>query len=378
MRNLFCFALMATLALPAAAQRQTSYYAVDVRNRFSWEYDADVQHIFDNRYFVASNDAFIPSGTMNTLVLTPTAGFSVQQSRRVYHRIAVGAELAYDLGSQTWKGLFREPILFYDAHAQLERGVFEAVAGIFPRRFLEGSYSDAFFSGMYRNTDRQVEGVLLKWRSKRFFAELAGDRLSQHSDTGRERFQWITAGSWAATSWLSLGWMGTAYFFGEPTPGTGRFVQNHMVEPWLKVDLAGRTKWQELSLQAGLLAGYQQKGGPAELPVGGEFRLTARRWNIGVTNVTYVGGDQMPYFRDRSDDGSIYATRLYFGTPCYSGFYDYTEVAWMPRISHYLFLRIAAKFHFRESGFLGWQQQFSLRFSLDALRHRDTPMGRCL
>ena len=50
----------------------------------------------------------------------------------------------------------------------------------------------------------------------------------------------------------------------------------------------------------------------------------------------------------------------------------------MPRISHYLFLRIAAKFHFRESGFLGWQQQFSLRFSLDALRHRDTPMGRCL
>jgi hypothetical protein len=384
MRNLFCFALMATLAFPAFAQRQSGYYVMggsEIHNRFSWEYDADVQHIFDNRYFVASDDAFIPSGTMNTLVLAPTAGFSVQQSRQVHHRIVAGAELAYDLGSQTWKGLFREPILFYDAHVQLKRGVFEGVAGIFPRRFLEGAYSDAFFSGMYRNTDRQVEGVLLKWRSKRLYAELAGDQISQLDAVDRLQFQWITAGSWEAASWLSLGWMGTAYFFGEKTTDGkvyGRFLQNHLVEPWLKVDFARRTQWQELSLQAGLLAGYQKKAGPAELPLGGEFRVSARRWNIGVTNVTYVGGDQMPYFKDRSGDGAIYATRLYFGTPCYSGFYDYTEVAWTPRINHYLFLRIAAKFHFRESGFLGWQQQFSLRFSLDALRHRDTPMGRCL
>ena len=382
MRQLFCFALLVALALPVSAQRPHSYSAVgdlSARNRFSWEYDADFQLIFDNREFAPSGGAFIPSGTMNTAVFAPTVGFSVQQSRQVHHRLAVGVELAHDLGVRTWEGLATEPVLFYDVHVQTEKGVFEGLAGVFPRRYLEGDYTEALFSGMYRNTDRYVEGLFLKWRAKRFYTELGCDWMGQFG-AGRERFQVISFGRWAATEWLSLGWTGSFYRYGA-SAATRNVVDNHLLEPWIKMDFSQRTSWQELSVQLGALASYQhdraQSSSPF-LPYGGELKLTARRWNVGVSNITYLGRDLMPYFRETDPSGAIYATSLYFGTPCYSGFYDYAEVAWIPQISHYLFLRVAAKFHFGQGGFLGWQQQFSLRFNLDALRHRDTAMGRCL
>ena len=382
MRQLFCFALLVALALPVSAQRPHSYSAVgdlSARNRFSWEYDADFQLIFDNREFAPSGGAFIPSGTMNTAVFAPTVGFSVQQSRQVHHRLAVGVELAHDLGVRTWEGLATEPVLFYDVHVQTEKGVFEGLAGVFPRRYLEGDYTEALFSGMYRNTDRYVEGLFLKWRAKRFYTELGCDWMGQFG-AGRERFQVISFGRWAATEWLSLGWTGSFYRYGA-SAATRNVVDNHLLEPWIKMNFSQRTSWQELSVQLGALASYQhdraQSSSPF-LPYGGELKLTARRWNVGVSNITYLGRDLMPYFRETDPSGAIYATSLYFGTPCYSGFYDYAEVAWIPQISHYLFLRVAAKFHFGQGGFLGWQQQFSLRFNLDALRHRDTAMGRCL
>jgi len=372
MRKLFLILILSALALPGAAQMQ--------RNRLAWEYDADFQMIFDNRSFAVSHDAYIPSGTMNTLVLAPTAGFSIQQSRRVHHRLAVGAELAYDLGARSWSGLVREPLLFYDAHVQTREGVFEAVAGFFPRRFTEGYYSEAFISGMYRNTDRNIEGILLKWRAPHFYAELAGDMISQYGASSRGRYHWMTSGRWDPARWLSLGWTGSLYFYGR-SGEVSDAVQNHLVEPWGRVDFSHRTEWQELSLQAGALVGYQRRQAvdvQRELPVGGEFKFTVRRWNVGLTNVTYVGDNQMPYFRHRDSSGVPYAINVYFGTPCYSGFYDYMELAWIPRINQYLSMRIAAKFHFGQEGFLGWQQQFSLRLSLDALRRRDTTMGRCL
>ena len=376
MRKAICIALLVTLALPALAQSYRGSIRIDDlagRNRFSWEYDADFQFIFDNREFAASNNAFIPSGTMNTLVFAPTVGFSIQQSRQVHHRFAAGVELAYDLGSKTWAGLFREPILFYDAHVQTERGMFEAVAGIFPRRFMEGVYSEALFSGMYRNTDRNVEGALLKWRSSRFYTELLADYM------GPDRFQLVSFGRWGATQWLSLGWAGSYYQYASAVSRDR--VANHLLNPWLRMDFSARTPWQELSVQLGALASYQRVLDDAaypSMPLGGELKLTARRWNVGLSNITYVGGNLMPYFFMRSAEGGICGTALYFGTPCYNSFYDYVELAWIPQLSHYLSMRIAAKFHFGPSGFLGWQQQFSLRLSLDALRHRDTALGRCL
>lgn len=373
MRNAFFLLLLGALSLPAAAQRPD-------RNLFAWEYDADFQLIFDNREFAYSQDAVIPSGTLNVLVFAPTAGFSVQQSPRIHHRLTAGVELAHDFGSQTWRDLPREALLFYDAHVQARKGVFEGVAGIFPRRFLEGAYTEAFFSGYFRNTDRNLEGLLLKWRSARMYAELGCDWMGQYGYDRRERFQVISSGSWSATDWLSLGWTGSFYHYAcsELAPNV---VDNHLLEPWLKADFSRRTSWEELSLRAGALVGYQRdrvRSSRADVPFGGDLMLTARRWGLTLQNETYLGKSLTPLIAETDPAGVPYGAGLYFCSPAYDGFYDRLEFAWTPRLNRYMTMKLSARAHFGREGFLGWQQQFYLRFSLDALRHRAVVSGRCL
>ena len=385
MKKAICTTLLFAVMLTAGAQRPQARGYIDLselagRNRFAWEYDANLRYIFDNREFARSQDALIPSGTLNTLVLMPTVGFSVQQSRTVHHRVTAGLELAHDMGSQTWAGLATEPVAFYDAHVRTRRGVFEGLAGMFPRRYQEGDYTEAFFSGMYRDTDRVIEGVLLKWRSERFFTELGCDWMGQYGHDRRERFQIMSFGRWDATPWLALGWTGSFYHF-SVSDLVPNVVDNHQLEAWLKLDASRHTPWQELSLRAGLLGGYQRDRGYSDrfsTPVGGDFILTARRWNVALQNETYVGGNLLPLRGMTDPAGRSYGIDLYFRSPCYVGFYDRLQLAWTPNLTHYLSLRLAVRAHFGSGGYLGCQQQFGLQFNLDALRHRDTLSGRCL
>lgn len=364
MRRILTLLLFAALALPATAQRA----------HFNWEYDADFRYIFDNREFAYSNDAIIPSGTMHTIVLAPMAGFSVEQSPTVRHRLMVGVEFAHEMGSRTWTDFAREPLIFYNAHVRARKGSFDAFAGVFSRNNVEGAYGEAFFSGMFRNSDRNIDGVLLKWRAERFYAEIGFDWMGQYGPQTRERFQVFSAGRWQAKEWLQLGWSGSFYHYAcsQIAPNV---VDNHLLQPWAKADFSRQTRWQELSVQAGLYVAYQLdrgRGTTPDIPLGGEIKLTARRWNVMLQNTTYAGGNLMPYFRELDPAGIPYATNLYFGTPCFDGFFNLSEVAWTPQIARYVQLRLAARFYVGKQGFLGWQQIASLRFNLDALLHPAT------
>ena len=284
------------------------------------------------------------------------------------------------MGSQTWAGLAREPVAYYDAHVRTGRGVFEGLAGMYPRRFQEGEYTEAFYSGMLRDTDRILEGVLLKWRAERFYAELGCDWMGQYGHDRRERFEVASFGRWDAKPWLALGWTGSFYHFAcsELAPNV---VDNHLLEGWVRLDASRRTRWEELSLRLGALAGYQRDRGYTgryDTPLGGDVVLTARRWGLSLQNETYFGSDLLPLRGLRGPDGRPYGADLYFRSACYSDFYDRVQLAWTPNLTHYLSLRLAVRAHFGDGGFLGWQQQFSLRLSLDALRHRDILAGRCL
>ena len=370
-------------ALPAAAQRpgvQNFLEDLSGRNRFSWEYDADLQYHLNNRSFGASLDAYSPSSTIHTVVFTPTVGFSIQQNRRVNHRLAVGVEFAHDMGSRSWRDLPRELILYYDGHVRTRRGSFEGLAGIFPRRFLEGTYSQAFFSDSTLLCDRNLEGALVKWRADRFYAEAGLDWVDQRQIAGRSRLQVMTAGEWQATRWLSLGWTGSLVYYSKYEPMVYR-VENHLAEPWFKMDFSRRTRWQELSLQAGLMVAYQRDHaqGDPEYLTGGEVTLRARRYSLSLENSCYFGDNLMPLYGRPDVQGVGYGHEVFFGNPFYrSDFYDRLQLAWEPQITPYLRLRVATRFHFHVTGLVGWEQQLSLHFSLDALRNRDLPAGRCL
>ena len=364
-RILFGFVLFALLAPCAAAQIRTS------PGRVQWSYDLDFRYYFDNREFAASEEAVVPSMTLHSAVLAPTLSAQLR-GRGIVQSLTLGADFAHDMGSQTWCDVCREGILYYDARVRTGKGLFEGVAGIYPRRLLESRWSEAFFSDQNLFQDRLFEGVLLKWRTPRFRVEAALDWTGQKGYDRKERFQVLLSGRWSAADWLSVGWNADYYHYAgsELAPGV---AERYLLHGWVRADFAPRLGWRELSLQAGVLSSFQRDHRDYEhpvFPVGGEVELKLCRRYIHLSNTSYFGGDLQPYYQSRDTAGRVFADNFYFGNRFYTGFYDRIELFWEPRLGQHTRLRLGARAHFTAVGFMGWRQVASLRFDLGA------PLGR--
>ncbi len=347
----------------------------------SWEYDAYVSYDFDNREFDGCGRVDLLSETLHALVFSPSVGLSLPQGKHVRHRVMVGFNAEHDMGTGAAdKDVFTGFTANYDAHVRLGNGaLFEGICGIIPRHWMEGEYSEAFFSDSLAFFDSDLEGVLLKYRSNKLQAEMGLDWMGKYGDGRRERFQIFTSGLYAPKDWLSLGWTGSFYHY-ACSPQAGNVVDNHLLQPYLRLDAAPFLRLDELSLQAGALLSYQCERdkdlGSPKLPLGGEFVLRLRRKGLGLENATYVGDDLMPYHDQTDPAGIRYADQLYRGSPLYRGFYDRAELFWEPQLSEFLSLRVSARFHFGEEGFLGSQQKIGFCFNLDAYRHPGSGSGR--
>ncbi len=334
-------------------------------------YGADFQYHFDNREFSASSDKVTPSYTEHAVVFTPTLGLSWLQNPNAKHSIIGGVDLRHDMGESSWRHVAKEAVIYYKADVNADGGRFQGFAGVFPRRLMEGSYSEAFYSDSLVFNDRNLEGILLKWQKGNFYTEFGCDWMGKLGHEVRERFQLFSAGSYRASDWLTLGWTGVFYHYAcsELAPGV---VDNHLLEPWAKADFSGYAPgWKELSIQAGVLAGYQRNRkiqDKPDFPVGAEITLTAQRKNIIFRNISYFGDNLQAMYHERDEAGLIYGNNLYPGLPFYTGFYDRAELSWEPQLTKSLSLRVAARAHFGKDGFLGWQQVVSLRFNLEGIK----------
>jgi hypothetical protein len=143
------------------------------------EYNLYYEYYFENREFDYKVDAPVYSGTINAVAFSPSAGLSFMQGDDIHHRLSLGIDIRRDMGGRN-KRYMDELTVYYDGHAHLKNGaMFEGIIGIFPRRFSEGEYSRAFFSDSLRFTDRNLEGALLKYKTKDFYAELGADWMGR-------------------------------------------------------------------------------------------------------------------------------------------------------------------------------------------------------
>ena len=131
MKRLTGILLLCQLALPVAGQGMPGGHSQRVQARWN----VDFLYYFDNGEFDAGD--LVRSGTIHAAVLTPTLSLQTG-SRRVSHTLTLGADLQHDMGSQTWCDLPREGLLYYDGRVRTPRGVFEGVAGIYPRSLMQG------------------------------------------------------------------------------------------------------------------------------------------------------------------------------------------------------------------------------------------------
>lgn len=368
------------------------------RTSVRFAYDLDFEMQFDNREFYKSN--FTSSMTIFGARLTPTVGVAIDQKNGTRHRLMAGIDVMKDFGKSpvspeyapagspdsdkrlsNWN-LFREITLYYSVVRQIGKTGFEMNAGVFPRRFAEGSYSQAFFSDSLKFYDNNMEGLLLKFRRPKAFFEVGCDWMGMIDSYRRERFMIFTSGEGKVLPYLSLGYAGYLYHFACSHHSIG-VVDNALVNPYLRFDLGEQTGLQVLSFRLGWLQSLQNDRanvGHYVFPCGGEFVAQVQKWNVGIRNELFVGTDMMPYYNAKDNAGYKYGSLLYMGSPFYRvwddgskgvGLMNRVEAYYSPKFgSPYLDLKISALFYFTGRGYAGCRQMVSLNFNLQELLGR--------
>ena len=145
---------------------------VSEKNEVNFAYDVAFDMNFDNREFYRSR--FSRSMTIFGARLTPSFGISIRQHNDVSHKVMLGIDVMKDFGaspvvsqvadadspethkSLNNKDLFNEVILYYQMRKKAGNNLFSIDAGIFPRTFMQGRYSEAFFSDSLRFYDNNI------------------------------------------------------------------------------------------------------------------------------------------------------------------------------------------------------------------------------
>ena len=341
-------------------------------------YEVDFDMNFDNREFYKS--AFSESMTIFGARLTPTVGLTIQQEEGTRHSVMAGIDVMKDFGSSmaTPKELLKEPTLYYRLDKDCGKLDLELYAGIFSRKKTEGKYSEAFFSDSLKFYDNNLEGLLVKFRLPKSYFEIGCDWMGQIGQTERERFLIYSSGEGHLTDFLTLGYSGYVYHFAGCYEVRG-VVDNILINPYARLDLAQYTDFQTLTFRLGWLQALQNDRrniGQYTRPYGAEFDFELRKWNIGLRNSIFYGRDMMPYYNRTDAGGYKYGTRLYFGDPFYRvhddgsegfGMYDRFELFWNPYVSDLLDIKVRALFHFHGSHYSGTQQVVTVAFNLDRL-----------
>lgn len=388
---------------------QTPQESSKSEKAMEFDYDIDFDYYTDIRSFGYSSDLFKSSININRARFSPAFGIKARQNDNITHRLLAGVNLTKELGanptlmskysdaeakeSQINSALFKEIFYYYNLQARLGRGRLDLFAGIYPRSEMEGGYGKAFFSEDVLMSDPNIEGLLLKYRTPRFFAEAGGDWSGDKGLDRYERYTLFTAGAYSFTGWLSAGWEATYMRVGSSFIFPCSF-DNIMGSPYIRMDFGRTLGMQELSLKANALASMQidrniESG--YHIPMGGEATFRVKNWSIGIEDTFFYGDNMMPYLSDSyagETNLSKYRSLLYLGEPFYfthRGFasgYDRVEFFYEPEISNALKLKLSAVGHFifpsteAFGSFAGWQAKVSLVFNLDGLRSPSGPAAR--
>lgn len=377
-----------------------SAFAGRAQQKATFTYGADFQYYFDNREYDGAGNKFETSGTVHAARLTPTVGVTVAGGRFT-HQLTLGIDVMKNMGeapvSESDKdlqniGLFREMTFWYGLESRRGSEKFNLLAGIFPRgnsvfgSGYQGWAEDPvkadqvpslFISDVNQFYDNNIEGLLLKYETRKGYCEAGLDWMGMIGHGRRERFQIFTYGNYAlAGDFLRAGWTATMYHFANTLEYRG-VVDNILVSPFVSLTAGRRDfRWNsKLSYIQGIHQDRINETG-LEPSFGGLLTLNIGYRKFGVLNDSYYGGGQMPYYGTIDAGGNILGQQgLYFGSPFYrihgdgeswrhSGFYDRAEVYWQPYVADFVRVRLSAVFHFTGDGYQGSQQRLSVVFDL--------------
>lgn len=386
---LLIIALTACLSIEAAQKDST---------KVKFRYDVDFQMRFDNREYTRSHEAFTPSRTIFGARLSPYIGLGVSQGSKGEHKLMLGVDIMKNFGAnpisttifgaeapetspaQENLALFREITLFYCYHRQIRRCGFTMTAGIFPRRFSTGEFSDVFFSDSLLFNDNNLEGLLLQFDRPKSHFELGVDWFGMYGVARKEKFMIFSTGVGEVLPWMKLGY--SAYMFHHAGSITaGGVVDNILFEPYIRFTAAPYTPLDVLDVKLGWTQAMQRErriDHDFRLPGGLDLTFEISKWGAGIKNTAFYGQDMMPYYNFLDAKGNKYGNGLYLGNPFYRmrpqdmgnsfKFYDRLDIYYRPHLTDCLDLSVEVQIPFNGS-YQGMAQVVYLRFNLDKLQH---------
>jgi len=362
--------------------------------RFAYDVDFDMD--FDNREFYRSS--FTGSMTIFGARITPSLGIDAGSQDGWNHRVMLGIDVMKDFGAspvspefsidgenetsarQVNLDLFKEMTLYYKLGRKFDKTDLDVYAGIFPRRFMSGSYSRAFFSDSLMFYDNNLEGLLVQIGRPKAHFEIGCDWMGKIGESRRERFMIFSSGEGKVLPFMSLGYSAYMYHF-ACTRHIDGVVDNILASPFVKFDLSGITGLQCFNISLNWLQSLQNDRlhvGRYVFPCGGQLDMEIGHWNAGVRSALFYGKDMMPYYNAYDAGGYKYGNQLYMGSPFYRvhddgtdgpGIYERLEVFYEPVVGRFLRIRAAAVFHFNGSRYSGCQQVVTFGFNLQDLLH---------
>ena len=356
------------------------------------DYNVHMDYAFVNNEFDRSSSFFIPTGTIAAARVSPYIGLKIDRGELGRHRLMGGIDIMKNFGENpiSWGAetspslenlaLFREITLWYQYTRQFGETTFNMAAGVFPRHLCGGKYTTAVFSDGVRFFDNNAEGLLLKWNREKSNYEVILDWNGLIGHDRREQFNILSYGECYLKDWLQLGWQGMFHHYANSAAACG-VVDDHFLNPFVTFNFAKMTSMQALSLSAGPFLAYQRdrRKENYDIPLGADFVLKAKKWDVGLRYEFYYGEDMMPLFGMTDNAGIAYGTNLYTrsgawriskdGSPSH---YQNAEIYWEPRLAEFVHIKVSAIAHMNKE-FIGWQQLLILNFDLDALRDKKGP-----
>lgn len=365
MKKALTILLFASLSFAAKAQ--------------NFDYNIGFNYLFDNtEYSKWSHNLFEPSRTLHLADFHAEFGFTMQNGN-VKHGIYGGYDISREMGYQsTQSPTEKEFLAYYKADVEFAKGNFSSIFGVFPRTFSEGEYNEAVYSKTNYFTDRNFEGMFLKYRNPSIYAEMGLDWFGKKDMFSRERFQIMSYGDYAPLNWLHLGWDFVMYHFATSEKFTN-VCDNVMLHPF--VSYTPQFGLQKSSLTAGWIQKYDRdRSTPYKIFNGGALlNLKVKNWDFGFENDFFFGKDMMPNYMG-INNGTYYQNDLYFGNKFYHtqiagySFYDRIELYYEPAITAGMKVRVSSVFHLgnptSQFGTLrGFQQTMAVIIDLNEIRN---------
>ncbi|MCQ2184593.1 MAG: hypothetical protein MJY62_04190 [Bacteroidales bacterium] len=348
------------------------------KKSISFEYEAQLEMRFDNREFDRAQNYFTRSMTMFGTSLVGDVGVGFKSPLGGKHRLMVGVDVLKNFGSVSPSPVFRGVNMYYQLQKKIgEKCDMELYAGRFPRNVQEGGYTEAFLSDSIRFERNALEGLLVKFRRPKSYYEIGVDWMGRPEGESRERFMIYGSADASLAPWVSVGGNGYIYHYAGSDLVEG-VVDNILIEPWAKFDLAPFTPLQELSFRLSWLQGGQQdrvKVHKYVFPGGPTLDFKLMKWNVYVRNFAYFGRDLMPYYNVVDAGGFKYGSTLYYGDPFFRtraaspqdrALFDRLTIGWEPCVTSWLSIAVRVHMNFTDR-YEGMSQFVSVKFNIDSL-----------